>query len=1335
MKKILSVFIAAFLVPPLAASASFPAVQPRLVDSSLGLSNNFVISLAADAQGYVWAGTESGLNRISPGVCTVFRCSPLARSGRGNGNRIGTLYHDAATGLLFVGTEGGLCILNTLTGQFVTTVIGDSLVGYSVEDIFPSADGTLWIAYANGRLQRIDARSLRVSSLPDSGLQSVRSGLDDRQGHLLIGHNKQGMSLVDSRTGSVLRRFVHEAGHPGSIPGDNVRCIRQDSRGRIWVGTDHGLALYEPQTGRFRRVTHCGSAFDDNVFDIRQMADGSLWVACDVGGVSILDADAIPADGPLCFSERQPAGLTSLNSRALLQDAFGNVWVGHHSTGIDFLAVKEPPLHLLPYYSEPGRMKDVHAIADDGQGRLWVNGGDYLSLWQATQMLGEWRIGGMRSRAHSIARSMMADSRGGIWLGMEDEGVIRYDSHTRRFSPIDIGYDAPDVHCFFEDRDGRVWIGSEMGVCSYQQGVVTHEERIDRLTRRAPATGFLMLGDGRLAVATQGNGLLLYDPRRREGLVLHRSDGLPSENINMMISDRHQGLWLATNAGLVHMADTDRPRRMQLLSTAQGLPDASVQAIITDPYGRLWGSTFSGIFCYDPASATFHSYTGHAGLSAVGFSAGAVARMSNGCIAFGSANGVVFIHPDDNGLAGGAVTPKIAVIEALLPTGDDRRLQPLAPDADGSIDLDYDQNTLRIQVTHDNYANKGYVDFAYKMRGLGDQWYDVDAEQTVMFNSLPPGRYTFVVRAKLRSQNWSEAAEQSLAIVVHPPLWRSWWAWAVYVAVGLLWLLYALRSYQRRLALKASVAMEKRESLHRQQLNEERLRFFTNITHELRTPLTLILGPLENLADDHSLPPKAHRLVGTIQKHALRLRDLINGILEFRKTETQNRRLTVARGALGAFVEEVVANFRSLGRNAQVDLPCIVAPDLPQVYFDSEVIQIVLSNFLSNALKYTPQGSITTRVAADGDRITLSVSDTGYGIPRDALPHIFERYYRADGSHQASGTGIGLALVRSLADLHEARVSVSSEEGRGSTFSFSLSIANTYPDALHKEDAGSGEFAPVGQADYALADEAPAAEEGRLQLLIVEDNADIRQYVADSLADDFSVLQADDGEQGLAMARQHIPDVIVSDVIMPSMDGIRLTRSLKGDVRTSHIPVVLLTAKATDDDRLEGYECGADSFITKPFTARMLVSRIQNLLTARRRMAEYLVSHPVLPAEPANGGERRLSRLDREFLDRLNGIIADNIMSQDLDLPFVTRQMAMSHSTFYRKVKALTGKTATEYIRTFRLRQSYRLLESGDYNVGEAAAMTGFNQMAHFREVFKREFGILPSEVMKKKQA
>jgi CheY-like chemotaxis protein len=241
-------------------------------------------------------------------------------------------------------------------------------------------------------------------------------------------------------------------------------------------------------------------------------------------------------------------------------------------------------------------------------------------------------------------------------------------------------------------------------------------------------------------------------------------------------------------------------------------------------------------------------------------------------------------------------------------------------------------------------------------------------------------------------------------------------------------------------------------------------------------------------------------------------------------------------------------------------------------------------------------------------------------------------------------------------------------------------------------------------------------------------------YVADSLADDFSVLQADDGEQGLAMARQHIPDVIVSDVIMPSMDGIRLTRSLKGDVRTSHIPVVLLTAKATDDDRLEGYECGADSFITKPFTARMLVSRIQNLLTARRRMAEYLVSHPVLPAEPANGGERRLSRLDREFLDRLNGIIADNIMRQDLDLPFVTRQMAMSHSTFYRKVKALTGKTATEYIRTFRLRQSYRLLESGDYNVGEAAAMTGFNQMAHFREVFKREFGILPSEVMKKKQ-
>ncbi|MBQ2332759.1 MAG: response regulator, partial [Prevotella sp.] len=387
---------------------------------------------------------------------------------------------------------------------------------------------------------------------------------------------------------------------------------------------------------------------------------------------------------------------------------------------------------------------------------------------------------------------------------------------------------------------------------------------------------------------------------------------------------------------------------------------------------------------------------------------------------------------------------------------------------------------------------------------------------------------------------------------------------------------------------------------------------------------------------------------------------------------------------------------------------------------------------------------ITTTVRKEKQTIDISVADTGYGIAKDALPHIFERYYQAEGSHQASGTGIGLALVKALANLHEARISVQSEEGQGSCFTLSLDINNSYPTALHKEDNRPQSLPKEKDLESVaspIINESDEPIEDIPTLLIVEDNADIREYIADSFAEDFNILQAENGEVGLQMAQQHIPDIIVSDIMMPQMNGIQLTRQLKDDIRTSHIPIILLTAKTTDEDKEEGYESGADSYLTKPFTAKLLAKRIQNLLTARRRLAELITARKEDTQEqPSNNSlssldsslTSKLSSLDCKFLEKLNGIINDNIMSQNIDMPFLTDHMAMSHSTFYRKVKALTGMTAKEYVRKFQLQHCYQLLESGEYNVNEAAMMTGFNQMAHFREVFKNEFGILPSEVKRK---
>ncbi len=659
----------------------------------------------------------------------------------------------------------------------------------------------------------------------------------------------------------------------------------------------------------------------------------------------------------------------------------------------------------------------------------------------------------------------------------------------------------------------------------------------------------------------------------------------------------------------------------------------------------------------------------------------------------------------------------------------------LIPDAQGHVHTSYRTNTLKFLFTVRNFAQAKQVDYSYRMKGMDNKWYDLADDDDIVFRGLSPGHYTFILRAKLKTQDWTEAKDARMEIYIAPPFWRTWWAWLLYAATAAAIMAALLHSYKRKLKLRNVLELERRESQQKQELNEERLRFFTNITHELRTPLTLILGPLDDLMDDKQLPPQSHRRVAMIMKSAERLRELINEILEFRKTETQNRRLTVARGDIGQFVREICLNYKELYRNPKVQFSYSIEDDLPHVWFDSEVITTILNNFLSNAIKYTDQGSIKTTVRKENDgRISIIVDDTGYGIPQEALPHIFERYYQAKDEHQASGTGIGLALVKALAELHEAQISADSREGQGSRFTFSIFASNTYPNALHKEDADDVKAdADNGLDDGKDAEATENAEEQRQVLLVVEDNADIRQYIADSFSEDFRIVQAINGEEGIVMAKEQIPDIIVSDIMMPKLNGIQLTRQLKDDIRTSHIPIILLTAKNTDEDKEKGYDSGADSYLTKPFTAKLLASRIQNLLTARRRMAEYITRSPQTAEETPlpTTAVPQLGRLDQEFLDKLNSIVQENILTRDIDLPFLTDKMAMSHSTFYRKVKALTGMSANEYIRKLRLRHCYQLLASGEYNVNQAAMMTGFNQMAHFREIFKKEYGILPSEVVK----
>lgn len=644
----------------------------------------------------------------------------------------------------------------------------------------------------------------------------------------------------------------------------------------------------------------------------------------------------------------------------------------------------------------------------------------------------------------------------------------------------------------------------------------------------------------------------------------------------------------------------------------------------------------------------------------------------------------------------------------------------------------HDENTFHIAFNVMDYTRSRQVEYAYLMEGLHTAWFENGNDHRVMFRNLPPGTYTFRVKARLRNQPWS-TDETSVSIRILPPLWLTGYAKLFYLAVGCLLLYLALHFYKHRLELENRLKLERHQHENDRKLNDERLRFYTNMTHELRTPLTLILGPLEDLLQDKTLSPGHANKLSAIRDSSVRLLNLINQLLEFRKTETENRRLCVERADLGKLVQEIGLRYKELNSNAQVDFRLSIAPTDTTLYFDPDVMTIILDNLLSNAIKYTPQGSISLSIATettDGTRHTvIRISDTGHGISAEALPHIFERYYQEDSPHRASGTGIGLALVKSLVSLHQGTIDAKSTPGEGSTFTVSLLTDNFYPDALHKEsrtDAVPPEAASGEQPE--------TTDDNRPIVLVVEDNADIREYIRSFLADRYNVVTAADGQEGLDAAQQQIPDLIVSDIMMPVMDGVTLCRLVKEDVQTSHIPVILLTAKDSTRDKEEGYAAGADSYLSKPFSAGLLISRIDNLLDNRRRLARLIGSQQTEETgQEETDALRKLSKLDRNFLEKVNRVIEENMSLERMDIAFIADKMCMSHSTLYRKVKALMNISVNELVRDAKMRHAATLLESGEYTVTEVSDMTGFSSVPYFRQRFKEKYGMSPSEFMKKK--
>lgn len=1345
------IFLFLVVVPLFSSYGASNPFSPVIEHLNLkdGLSNNFVTDIVQDRHGFLWIATESGLNRFDGENFKQFseRNTPLI------GNAINALFYDETTDNLWIGTKKGLNVLNCSTQKFETLDLPVDSKDLNVVNFTRAADGGIYILnhynfflYYNKNDKKI--KIFRQDDFPNLPM-SFRSIADDGQGNLLIGHANYGFSIVNLQTKKV-ENFQYQTGNPKSLPGNTVRSIFIDRYKNVWVGADHGLSLFNPVTKEFTFFGDGDSNLSSSIYSIKETKDGLLWIGSDIGGVSLLDIrDLSFSNSNRLKSVSLPItddrhGLSSANIHTVFQDSFGNMWIGNYSEGLDFISRTQPEFHLLPYVTTvDNRVKEkpVWSIYTDKKGYVWAGAENEIVKFKNGIVEQVYNLipylKNERSRVCSITQ--IGDK---ILFSAFEEGLFTLDMTTGSIKSVGSSMQRSHANCFYVLSDNRVLIGMQGGLFEYAEGEVKKDNELSAIFSNLLVNGIAVDKQGKLWIGTYGNGVFIFSKDRKLVSHLDNAHGLISNAVKQLYMDSKGWIWVAGQDGLSLIKDTQKAEQIVNYDYDSGLADIHIHAIQEDSKGNMWLSNNNGLDKWNKSTGKIENYDYQDGLPLSSFMDRAATCTSDGNLYFGSLNGICYFKPELFAQQMENVPVRIVECQNTLAPKDRFDDGIMSYQGNGEVTIPYDMNSLRINFSVPDFSQSRVVEYSYMVEGLDHDWIMAGREHEATLRNLAPGKYTFKVRACLRNQEWNDANVAVLKIIVTPPLWLTWYVKVVYLLLIIAIVYFSVRFYNHRLMLKNSLELERRKSIDEQQLNNERLRFYTNITHELRTPLTLILGPLEDLVTDNDFPQNYKDRIKTIHSSALRLLNLINQILEFRKTETQNRRLTVSKSQISTLVTEIGLRYKELNHNDKVTITLDVEKNLPEIYFDSDVIHTILNNLLSNAIKYTPEGSIllSLKSVREGDVnfMEIAVTDTGYGIDEKALPHIFDRYYQAEGKHQASGTGIGLALVRSLSDLHEGTLSVDSKVGKGTTFIFRLREDNIYPNALHKESKAT----PAEESNKQEVKE--EAVNKKPVVLVVEDNGDIRAYVESSLQSTYHILTASNGQEGLQLAEKHIPDVIISDIMMPIMDGMEMCKAIKDNITTSHIPVILLTAKDSIQDKEAGYEIGADSYLTKPFSAKLLKSRIHNILESRKLLASILslrmqgkaASEPLpdeMKKEPTEKMEPvplRLNKLDEEFINKFTRIVEENMTMPELDMTFMQQSLNMSHSTLYRKIKGLIGMSGNEFIRKIRLKRSYELLKDG-CNVSETAYSCGFNDVGYFRNCFKDEYGMSPSQFIK----
>ncbi|MDP4210490.1 MAG: two-component regulator propeller domain-containing protein [Bacteroidota bacterium] len=1301
-----------------------------------GLSNNVIHYIFQDKKGWMWFGSSQGLNKFDGYKFTCFNQNP-ANPQSLDGKLVRSILEDTQ-GSLWVGTEkGGLNKFNrekeTFT-HFYEPFQNFTLKGKSVNIIRQDRKGMLWLGTNKGLVQfDPDGKIIAVFSHQDKNNNSlinndVKVIQFDPFGNLWIG-TKSGLDIFNPAT----RTFRHVI-YSSTMPGDEIQTIFRNDDGQMWVGTfKQGIFIINPLTLKSKQfIIDPTSERGYTVRSIIKDKQGKYWIGTR-GGLYIYSGET----GKYSFfshDDREAESLCHNSIMDIFQDAKGDIWIATRS-GISY-AVSEKQVFrkykALPHDNRYLNNNELYAFWMDGQGKLYIGteegGINVLNCAAGTFSYIMHDKNNSGSLSKNCVKALLGDNAGNLWAGTYMGGINVINLKTGHITQYqnqpgnDKSLSHNMVWALYLDPQNNMWVGTEIGL-----------DRFDTQTNSFVHYNNIVKGQQVIWIKSDSQNDLWVSTN--DNLMIYNQTTHQTRRYNirsrMMLEDKHGRFWLTTlDKGL---AQFDKNKGIvKFYDQSKGIANNQSYGLIEDNAGYFWISTINGLSRFNPEKETFKNFDRQDGLQNNQFQYGACYKTPEGELIFGGITGFNIFNPaeiKDNGYEPPIVLTALRIFNKEITLGSQPgNVLQKSINESHEIELRYSQNVFTLEFVALNYANASKNKYQYRLKGFEKEWNAPTLQHSVTYTNLDPGEYVFMVRGANNDGVWNKKPLE-VKIKILPPFWKTWWFKILLITFILFLIYYSFRFWENRRHLQYELVYERERAKKLHELDMMKVRFFTNVSHEIRTPLTLIASPLEKMLNSNMTIKEMKAYLVVMSRNTHQLLKLVNQLLDFRKIESGSMKLEPKQGDLVVFIRDIVKAFAQLATEKNIQLNFNSVENELFTFFDSDKLEKIVNNLLSNSLKFTPQdGAINVNLSlvmddSDGQSnkpekfVEIVVKDTGVGIPESNLNKIFNLFFQSSNAAEQTGSGIGLALTKELVNLHKGRIFVESKPGKGTRFTvripFNLPFEeqSVIPEPI---SAVSGTLQPADEEASPLSEKI---------LLVVDDNADIRFFIRSNFEPEFKVLEASDGKEGLALAFRHVPDIIISDVLMPNMDGTEFCKKIKKDERTSHIPVILLTALSSKAHQMDGSKAGADDYITKPFDITLLMNKVDNLLSIREMLRKKYSGETVL--KPRN---ITITSPDERFLQKIIDVVESHLEDPDLDIDKISDAVGVSRTQLYRKLSALTEMTVREFVRSIRLKRAAQLLEQNKMNISEVAFTVGFKDLSHFRKCFRQEFGMSASQ-------